>query len=177
MTNEEAVRVLNTCIAATHIKGLPMGPTEDVREALAMGAEALSNPDEDCISRKKAIEALWDGTNMDIYTREVKETLESLPSIQAKTVCIAKINFDKDELQRIVNNAMPVIIESVGPKSGHWINGFCSNCGIYNTSEYKKYCPNCGNKMETNEQSLAFAGQEPCRAQHRKELLWQTKEQ
>ena len=160
MTNEEAVRVLNTCIAATHIKGLPMGPTEDVREALAMGAEALSNPDEDCISRKKAIEALWDGTNMDIFTREVKETLESLPSIQAKTVCIAKINLDTDELQKIVDNAIPEIIGSVGPKPGHWVNGFCSNCGIYNTSEHKKYCPNCGSKMKTNEQSLAFADQD-----------------
>ena len=159
MTNEEAVRVLNTCIAATHIKGLPMGKTEDVREALAMGAEALSNPDEDCISRRKAIEALWDGNNMDIFTREVKETLESLPSIQAKTVCIAKINIDKDELQKIVDNAIPEIIGSVGPKPGHWTNGFCSNCGIYNTSEYKKYCPNCGSKME-NEQSLAFADQD-----------------
>jgi hypothetical protein len=36
---------------------------------------------EDLISRKAAIDAIWDGTNMDIYTREVKECLEALPSV------------------------------------------------------------------------------------------------
>ena len=36
---------------------------------------------EDCISRKAAIDAIWDGVNMDIYTREVKECLEALPPV------------------------------------------------------------------------------------------------
>lgn len=36
----------------------------------------------DMISRKAAVDAIWDGTNYDIYTREVKEILEELPSAQ-----------------------------------------------------------------------------------------------
>lgn len=36
----------------------------------------------DCISRQAAIKTIWDGTNMDIYTSEVKEILEGLPSVQ-----------------------------------------------------------------------------------------------
>ena len=35
---------------------------------------------DDLISRQAAIDAIWDGINMDIYTREVKEILEELPS-------------------------------------------------------------------------------------------------
>ena len=38
-------------------------------------------PCNDCISRQAAINAIWDGTNMDIYTREVKECLEALPPV------------------------------------------------------------------------------------------------
>lgn len=30
------------------------------------------------------------------------------------------------------------------PKTGRWINNSCSECGIYNASAYKSYCPNCG---------------------------------
>ena len=36
----------------------------------------------DLISRQMAIDAIWDGINMDIYTKEVKEILEELPSAQ-----------------------------------------------------------------------------------------------
>lgn len=35
----------------------------------------------DLISRQAAIEAIWDGINYDIYTREVKEILEQLPTV------------------------------------------------------------------------------------------------
>ena len=35
---------------------------------------------DDTISRQMAIDAIWDGINMDIYTKEVKEILEELPS-------------------------------------------------------------------------------------------------
>jgi DNA-binding FrmR family transcriptional regulator len=41
-------------------------------------------PCADAISRKAAIDAIWDGINMDIYTREVKECLEALPSVTPK---------------------------------------------------------------------------------------------
>ena len=35
---------------------------------------------EELISRQAAIEAIWDGINYDIYTREVKEIIEQLPA-------------------------------------------------------------------------------------------------
>lgn len=37
---------------------------------------------DDLISRQAAIDAVWDGINMDIYTREVKEILENLPTVE-----------------------------------------------------------------------------------------------
>lgn len=89
---------------------------------------------EDAISRKAAIDAIWNGINMDIYTREVKEVLEALPPVTPQQ------------------------------KMGHWIatdeepheDFECDGCG-YTVStctanikphmEYK-YCPNCGAKMQ-----------------------------
>jgi len=41
----------------------------------------INVPATDVISRQAAIDAIWDGINMDIYTREVKECLEALPSV------------------------------------------------------------------------------------------------
>ena len=37
---------------------------------------------DDTISRQMAINAIWNGINMDIYTKEVKEILQELPSAQ-----------------------------------------------------------------------------------------------
>lgn len=53
---------------------------------------------DDLISRKDAIDAIWDGTNYDIYTREVKEHLEQLPSADlpkeyAKSVWLWMLNY------------------------------------------------------------------------------------
>lgn len=39
---------------------------------------------DDTISRQMAINAIWNGINMDIYTKEVKEILEELPSVQSE---------------------------------------------------------------------------------------------
>ena len=39
------------------------------------------------------------------------------------------------------------------PKTGHWQNNACSNCGIYNASAYKNWCPNCGAKMVEQQES------------------------
>lgn len=80
-------------------------------------------PCEDTISRQAAIDAIWDGINMDIYTREVKECLEALPSVTPQQ------------------------------KTGHWISHYdedikegwyeCDRCHTeraFNT----KFCPDCG---------------------------------
>lgn len=40
----------------------------------------------DTINRQAAIDAIWDGINMDIYTKEVKEILEELPSAQPEII-------------------------------------------------------------------------------------------
>ena len=90
--------------------------------------ESLIN--DDAISRQAAIDAIWDGINMDIYTREVKECLEALPSVTPQQ------------------------------KTGHWIYSKavntseiiwseCSECkdGERGCAKRMKYCPNCGAKM------------------------------
>lgn len=41
----------------------------------------------DLIDRQAAIDAIWDGVNMDIYTREVKEILEALPPVKQTKTC------------------------------------------------------------------------------------------
>lgn len=77
---------------------------------------------EDCVSRQAAIDAIWDGTNMDIYTREVKECLEALPPV------------------------------TPAKKVGKWVDVEpyggceCSECGELEAG-YSQYCPNCGAKM------------------------------
>ena len=87
-------------------------------------------PCEDCISRQAAIDDIWDGTNMDIYTREVKEHLEALPPV------------------------------TPARKMGRWIMHIddlfpsestmeCSECGEHQPITIDdNYCPNCGAKME-----------------------------
>lgn len=99
----------------------------DIERAVICGEQEPCN---DCISRQAAIDAIWDGVNMDIYTREVKECLEQLPSV------------------------------TPAEKVGHWIEERtymeCPNChDIWhyeeNQTERFKYCPTCGAKMEVKE--------------------------
>ena len=115
---------------------------------------------EDLISRKAAIDAIWDGTNMDIYTREVKEILEGLPS--APPVCIATVSFDKAEMEKIVEDLVEQIVNNAQQKTGRWIpvgyDGYadgnpvyewweCSKCGWEHEGDENTltaYCPNCG---------------------------------
>ena len=51
------------------------------------------------------------------YTHQARQIIEDLPPVTPKT------------------------------KTGHWQNNACSNCGIYNASAYKNWCPNCGCQM------------------------------
>lgn len=63
------------------IPPMPKQPTFDARDTqynLPIGT--------DLISRAQAINEIWDGTNYDIYTREVKEILEQLPSAQPEII-------------------------------------------------------------------------------------------
>ena len=153
MTREEAIEVLQ--------QDIPCEQDTDFIEALEMAIKALKQkpcpystkdgycqhndiaetipteqePSGDLISRQDAIDAIWDGINMDIYTREVKETLEELPSVKQE------------------------------PKTGHWITvemtqgdgcrytvTYCSECD--EDVDYRTdYCPNCGCRMVEPQES------------------------
>ena len=76
---------------------------------------------DDLISRQAAIDAIWDGINMDIYTREVKEILEELPTAEPKS---GKWVLTADGYR-------------------------CTRCNHKaQTTGLPMYCPNCGAKME-----------------------------
>ena len=119
-------------------------------EFTKMAVEALSTKEsDDCISREDAKEAIRRKFK-DLPNRcEINEVLNSLPSVQPKPkyVAVGNVNFDKDELQKIVDEAIPTIMPEIEYIKAHWQNNACSNCGIYNASAYKNWCPNCGAKM------------------------------
>lgn len=141
MTREEAIKTLKENYCAMCAYGSQDMDSCDIRSCDNKDAiKALEQEScEDCISREAAIDAIWDGTNMDIYTREVKETIESLPSVQPKQ------------------------------RTGRWvlrddINGQyqCEECGMFTGLdrfdvkevgfELPKYCSNCGRRnMEAQE--------------------------
>lgn len=78
MTREKAIEVL--------WRTDRLGVFDETHEAIELAIQALEiETCENAISRQTAIEAIWDGTNMDIYTSEVKEILEGLPPVQPKT--------------------------------------------------------------------------------------------
>ncbi len=78
MKDEFAVKVERASLVALRetLEYLPSAePTFDARDT------QYNLPiDTDLISRAQAINKIWDDTNYDIYTREVKEILEQLPS-------------------------------------------------------------------------------------------------
>ena len=104
---------------------------------------------DDCISREDAKEAIRRKFK-DLPSRcEINEVLNSLPSVQPKLkyVAVGNVNFDKDELQKIIDETIPTIMPEIEYRKAHWQNNACSNCGIYNASAYKNWCPNCGCQM------------------------------
>lgn len=86
---------------------------------------------EDAISRQAVLDAITeidDNTNMDIYTNEVREIINALPSVTSTR------------------------------KKGKWMDsvyslGFTCNCCLTTqTSGCRyKFCPNCGAEMESEE--------------------------
>lgn len=122
MTNEDAI----VCLKGIKNYGRDTFTEQsDWQTSLEMAIKALEQEScEDAISRQVAINSIWDGTNMDIYTSEVKESLEALPPVTPK------------------------------PKTGHWKyrdlgnarHLYCSECKLASLTEYD-FCPNCGAKM------------------------------
>ena len=94
MTREEARKELSVEY---------LGDSERIIEAKKMAIKALEQePCEDAVSRQTVVELIegwWLGhTKEDDLATEVK----ALPSV-TPTECIAKVTFDKDELQKIVD--------------------------------------------------------------------------
>ena len=143
MTREECLDWLYRLRGEIYVYIQPKEWLIPMNNALDMAIKALEHPEQnviavvpcgDAISRQAAIDAIWDGVNMDIYTREVKECLEKLPSVS-------------------VAEKVGRWIETEVMQSGYketWIT--CNNCG-YDTALFipKRYCPNCGARMEGQE--------------------------
>lgn len=92
MTAQEAIDVLQNsivrfgrnCGKTVYAKALDMAIEALQRGLENVNADSCSEEPNrsDFIRRQDAIDAIWDGINYDIYTREVKEILEELPSAQ-----------------------------------------------------------------------------------------------
>ena len=161
MTREEAIYILNN-LKPTNTKS--SFDAYVVGKAITMAIKALEQEScADCISRQ----AVLDKIKEICFSKEQKwvdfrvsqgsngqrdliiKFIESLPSVQPKPkyVAVGNVNFDKDELQKIIDKVNPTIMPEIEYRKAHWQNNACSNCGIYNASAYKNWCPNCGAKM------------------------------
>lgn len=104
--------------------------------------KALSNSDEDCISRKATLNAiikrlcLKDESYLIFDEQIIYNTVKDMPSIQLKP----KTGYWTRELIRNENGGC------IGAKM------ICSECDSDNGhDEYMNYCPNCGAKMESED--------------------------
>lgn len=143
MTNEEAIAIIHKeylCVdrdcdieRSCGKCDLAMPSKEPILQAYKLAIKALEQePCTDAISRQAAIDAIWDGVNMDIYTREVKECLEALPSVTPaeKVGQWKRISMDK-----------------YSEHAKYWYR--CDRCGEDNLGN-TNYCPNCGAKMQAS---------------------------
>ena len=177
MTREEAINNLNM-ISVAFVEPVTKEQRKLIDDTFDMAIKALEQePSGDLISRQDAIDAIWDGTNMDIYTREVKETLEELPPVNPQPcddAIRAEIEQKCDrinslasvlpytahrEIQELLCEIMDLPSVKQEPKTGHWIHfatsDDCSECG-WSTGKYispSKFCPNCGCRMVEPQES------------------------
>lgn len=172
MTNEEAIRMLKAKLACLSMDtsscysecneelcdecplNYEQGNMGEQKEYIRMSIEALERKScEDTISRQAAIEVIWDGINMDIYTREVKECLEALPPVTPQQKMGHWIETAEEYYKAInekgggVNENTPYFTDDIA----------CSEClakfsVIDNETERFKCCPTCGAKMQEVEE-------------------------
>lgn len=82
--------------------------------------------DEDCISRRVAIDSLhgyFDGMlETDTWSPcDVYGLIEILPSVQPKQVCVATVTLTDEQVKEVVEKAKNAVISVIEPES-HWIS-------------------------------------------------------
>lgn len=142
------------------IKDLEQEPCEDAvsRQALI---ERINNAEENFkADNMESIASddgnpFVDGVLSGVFN--IREMVAQAPSV-TPTTCIAKVTFDKDELQKIVDEKVKEMV--VERKKGKWIEEpncwlRCSCCKSHyphtsiNGVNGSNYCPNCGAEMES----------------------------
>ena len=127
-----------------------------------MNKDYAHSMQDDIIYRQDAIDALMNDSDW----ADAIPTIESLPSAETKTRCIAQITIDRDDMEYLVNEKVNEIVDKMSePKTGHWIrckeqdeadldNGNalyeCSNCGhtdLHAETQEVPYCWFCGSDM------------------------------
>ncbi len=152
MTREEAIKYLNEFI---FFKKISNTTEEEAVECFKLAIKALeAQPNEDCISRKAAIDALWKA----LYEYEDKTENQFLKSKELDVADwfqhrIFVQNMSDIDRQTILN--LPSVAPQ--PKTGHWIEhkhgGIehieCSKCRCWFLRKdliRNSYCPNCGSR-------------------------------
>lgn len=82
MTTQKAIKAITDFREVAYGHAVLSEALDMAIKALQQGCEKVAEGCDDLIRRQDAIDAIWDGINYDIYTREVKEILEDLPSVR-----------------------------------------------------------------------------------------------
>lgn len=152
MTNEEAINTLNSIKQYYNDKNEDsyVGFDNEDNEALDMAIEALGTQSCDCVSRKDVIILIDEATELHPYkVIGDSETYSNYNQGWEDACNWLYANIESDNLKTVTPKA----------NEGKWIeycyqNLSCSNCGYIvadtDIDEYK-YCPNCGAKMEVED--------------------------
>ena len=116
MNKEEAIMELNRFSGTTQLK-----LSANFWTALNMAIKSLEQqPSEDCVSRQNVINYIRT-LSCDLsywsVTDEVVKDIEKLPPV-TPTTCIAKVTFDKDDLQELVDEKVKELAQHMGSR---WI--------------------------------------------------------
>lgn len=148
MTREEAKELLIHVLMTYEPRDQygDLDDSEPYEEAMTMAIEALSNADQhvqhvgsvDLISRQDALAEFID--DRDVF--DIMESIESLPSAEPETKCIAQIRIDRDDMEDLINEKVNEIVDRMAePKTGE-----CRTCkrnadngGVYEDGRTK--CP------------------------------------
>ena len=125
MTKEEAI------YKAKHLRKVHPNICVDAEDFWDTVIAALEQePCDDCVSRDAVLEALYDHE----YKKDIRKDIEALPSVTPAE----KVGYwTKD-----VNDARELF---------DTVRYYCSACGDWQGHGHCKYCPNCGARMESEQ--------------------------